>query len=89
MDMESTLTKLPAEYAAIARAGNGTIYAHTPSAATLPANTKGVIEYSPVERPSSEQLWPAPGNDFFLMHKIKHYFDPDTLLNPGRLYGRI
>lgn len=89
MEMESTLTKLPAEYATISRAGNGTIYAHTPSAATLPANSKGVIEYSPAQRPSSEQLWPAPGNDFFLMQKIKHYFDPDTLLNPGRLYGRI
>jgi glycolate oxidase FAD binding subunit len=27
--------------------------------------------------------------DFAMMEKVKHMFDPDRLLNPGRLYGRI
>jgi len=89
MEMQQTLDKLPENYAAIARAGNGLIYAHTPAAALMPANTKGAIEFSPAQRQSPEQLWPTPGNDFPLMQKIKHYFDPDSLLNPGRLYGRI
>lgn len=89
MEMEATLTKLPDTYAAVARAGNGVIYAHAPAAATIPANTKGVIEFSPAQRQPAEHLWPAPGTDFPLMQKIKHYFDPDNLLNPGRLYGRI
>jgi glycolate oxidase FAD binding subunit len=89
MEIEAALTKLPDNYAAVARAGNGLIYAHTPATASLPPNTKGVIEFSPAQRQAPDQLWPSPGNDFPLMQKIKHYFDPDNLLNPGRLYGRI
>ena len=46
-------------------------------------------KFSPAQRQSAEQLWPAPGNDFPLMQKIKTYFDPNALLNPGRLYGRL
>ncbi len=34
-------------------------------------------------------LWPAPGGDFEIMKRIKHMFDPEGLLNSGRLYGRI
>jgi len=89
MEMEANLTSLPSDYASISRAGNGIIYAHTPGQASLPPNTKGVIEFSPAQRQSPDQLWPAPGNDFPLMQQIKHYFDPHALLNPGRLYGRI
>ncbi len=29
------------------------------------------------------------GNDFAMMKKIKEMFDPQGLLNRGRLYGRI
>jgi glycolate oxidase FAD binding subunit len=88
-EMEAALGRLPADSAVVGRAANGVLLAHTPGAATVPAGLKAVIEYSPSQRQGAEQLWPAPGNDFFLMKKIKDYFDPDGLLNPGRLYGRI
>jgi glycolate oxidase FAD binding subunit len=52
---------------AIARAGNGVIYAH-------------YAEHPP----------PVTWNgDFGTMEKVKHMFDPERLLNRGRLYGRI
>jgi glycolate oxidase FAD binding subunit len=89
MEMQGVMEKLPDSYAVVARAGNGVIYAHTPAAATMPAGVAGAIEFSPTQRQAAEQLWPAPGNDFGLMQKIKQYFDPHALLNPGRLYGRI
>ncbi len=38
---------------------------------------------------SKYDLWPQPGNDFAMMKKIKEMFDPQGLLNRGRLYGRI
>lgn len=89
MEMEAAFSKLPEAHAAVARAGNGITYVHTPAAATMPAGIKGIIDFSPAQRQPAEQLWPTPGNDFPLMQKIKHYFDPHGLLNPGRLYGRI
>ncbi len=30
-----------------------------------------------------------PGGDFGMMTKVKEMFDPEGLLNPGRLYGRL
>jgi glycolate oxidase FAD binding subunit len=33
--------------------------------------------------------WNNTGNDFALMQRIKNMFDPQGILNPGRLYGRI
>lgn len=89
MEMESRMTALPAASAAIGRGGNGIIYAHSYASADLPDGAKGLIDFSPSSRPAKERLWPSPGNDFFLMEKIKHQFDPQALLNPGRLYGRI
>jgi glycolate oxidase FAD binding subunit len=48
---------------------------------------KGLIECS---APAGNlNLWPAPGGDFEIMKRIKHMFDPESLLNSGRLYGRI
>ncbi len=52
---------------AIARAGNGVIYAH-------------YSENAPA------QSW---SGDFAMMEKVKLMFDPERLLNRGRLYGRI
>ena len=34
-------------------------------------------------------LWPEPGGDFAIMKKIKHMFDPQGLLNRGRLFHRL
>jgi glycolate oxidase FAD binding subunit len=52
---------------AIARAGNGVIYAHYAESAPAVA-------------------W---NGDFGTMERIKQMFDPERLLNKGRLYGRI
>jgi len=52
---------------AIARAGNGVIYAH------YAENPPPIV-------------W---NGDFAMMEKVKHMFDPERLLNRGRLYGRI
>ncbi len=49
---------------------------------------KGVIEFSSGTA-RTEILWPAAGGDFEIMKRIKNMFDPEGLLNIGRLYGRI
>lgn len=87
MGLEKTAGALPEDMALIGRAGNGVLYAHSPRAARVPAGVKGVVEYGPAGR--GAELWPVEGDDFFLMQKIKKLFDPDALLNRGRLYGRI
>ena len=52
-----------------------------------------VVEFAPPEfrekAAPQYELWPQPGNDFAMMKKIKEMFDPQGLLNRGRLYGRI
>ena len=51
---------------------------------------KSVVEFAPADnRNSGLTLWPSPGDDFAMMEQVKQMFDPDRLLNPGRLYGRI
>jgi FAD/FMN-containing dehydrogenase len=87
--MEGALTTFGEQAVIVARAGSGVSYVHTPELLTLPENRKGVVDFSPNPKPDSSVLWPRPGNDFFLLERIKKLLDPDTLLNPGRLYGRI
>ncbi len=81
----------------LAHAGSGVLrgWFHTGSAAaawvasaTL-AGAKGVVEFSPNSTKSPDALWPAPGGDFEIMKQVKQMFDPNGLLNHGRLYGRI
>ncbi len=88
-DLPAHLSALPASTSIIARAGSGVAYVHSPAGQTLPPQAKGVVDFSPAERPPAATLWPAPGEDFFLMERIKQLLDPHHLLNPGRLYGRI
>jgi FAD/FMN-containing dehydrogenase len=47
---------------------------------------KGVIEFSGDSVRPGLNLWPNPGGDFEIMKQIKHMFDPEGLLNRGRLY---
>lgn len=47
---------------------------------------KGVIEFSADSVKPGLSLWPNPGGDFEIMKQIKHMFDPEGLLNRGRLY---
>ncbi len=82
---------------AVARAGNGVVYAclasPTEAAEWLRGGRapgwKAVVEATSPAGKTSLELWPSPGGDFLLMRKIKHLFDPHNLLNPGRLYGRL
>ena len=87
----------PLAVPAVARAGSGLCYAYfdeTGSAARWLAETVGqgsraVIEFAPEARKPQLELWPAPGNDFEIMRRLKALFDPSNLLNRGRLYHRI
>jgi glycolate oxidase FAD binding subunit len=97
-----TLKDVEAEMAsfggpAIARAASGVCYGYfedVPAAvawrrAAIGRASKAVIEFAPEGSKSTLELWPAPGNDFEIMQRVKNLFDPSNLLNRGRLYGRI
>jgi glycolate oxidase FAD binding subunit len=71
---------------AVARAGSGVCWGYYPNAENL---RPGVIEFAPQSVRESFELWPRPGSDFAMMKKVKQMFDPGSLLNRGRLYGRI
>jgi glycolate oxidase FAD binding subunit len=81
----------------LARAGSGVCYGgfeHAQSAqewmAGAPARgSKCVVEFAGDENRRRMNLWPAPGTDFEVMKRVKEMFDPDGLLNRGRLYRRI
>jgi glycolate oxidase FAD binding subunit len=51
---------------------------------------KGVIEFAGenVDR-GNLNLWPTPGSDFEIMKGVKKMFDPEGLLNRGRLFKLI
>lgn len=54
----------------------------------------GVVEYASHGTRLDQQLWHLPDdaagrNAFALMQKVKQSFDPQGILNRGRLYGRI
>jgi glycolate oxidase FAD binding subunit len=93
-DVGRVLECLPAQ--ALARAGSGVCYGYFERAADLklPAVGTSVVEFAPPDFREKAGLqgaglWPQPGNDFAMMKKIKEMFDPQGLLNRGRLYGRI
>jgi glycolate oxidase FAD binding subunit len=50
---------------------------------------KVVVEFSSESARPNMTLWPEPGGDFAIMKQIKHMFDPQNLLNRGRLYGQL
>jgi len=58
-------------------------------AAAVKRDWNGVVEFSSESAKSGLTLWPQPGNDFAIMKQIKHMFDPNNLLNRGRLYGQL
>lgn len=79
-----------AEGPALARAGTGIVYLYYEDGTkSKVGSNRGVIEFSSEKVKRSLDLWPSPGNDFAVMQKIKHLFDPNSILNRGRLYGRI
>ena len=82
------------ETAGIARAGSGVCYGYfnrAEAGARWIASAerrgwKAVIEFAPDDLRAKLELWPAPGTDFEMMRKIKNMFDPNHLLNRGRLF---
>ncbi|MBL8233768.1 MAG: FAD-binding oxidoreductase [Bryobacterales bacterium] len=89
-DLEACLNRLPGSV--IARAANGVSYAHLASAADAPKaypTGRAVMEFGPEHREPSLVMWPEVDSSFALMEKVKKMFDPDHLLNLGRMYGRI
>jgi glycolate oxidase FAD binding subunit len=82
---------------AVARAASGVCHAYFQdfgeaarfAAETAREHAETVVEFAPESRKEEMPLWPAPGNDLEIMRRIKHMFDPQLLLNRGRLYNRI
>ena len=81
----------------VARAGTGVVYAcfeRAQPAVEWMATAAGrgwqpVIEFAPEAQKSQLDLWPSPGGSLELMKRVKLMFDPDRLLNRGRLYRHI
>jgi glycolate oxidase FAD binding subunit len=81
----------------VARAGSGVCYGHfaDPAGAVRyveDAARRGwpaVIEAAPQAAKAQMPQWPCTGPDFEMMKRVKEMFDPQHLLNRGRLYGRI
>lgn len=81
----------------LARAGTGVSYAYfsrSDAAVKWLNSPRGkqwpsVIEFSSEADKERIDLWPSPGSDFAMMKKVKQLFDPNNLLNHGRLYRRI
>ena len=93
-DVGRVLESLPAQ--AVARAGSGVCYGYFEQSGDLryPPVGTSVVEFAPPDFREKAglngiDLWPRPGSDFAMMKKIKDMFDPQGLLNRGRLYGRI
>jgi FAD/FMN-containing dehydrogenase len=94
-ELQSLMESFPGS--AVARAGSGVCYGYferfEPAAGwLLQAARKGwkaVLEYSPEQWKHDVDLWPAPGKDIEIMRRVKKLFDPENLLNRGRLYRRI
>jgi FAD/FMN-containing dehydrogenase len=85
------------ETAAIARAGSGVCYAYFTRvdaavrwlAIATRRGWRAIIEFAPDEQRARLDLWPAPGTELEMMKKIKNMFDPNHLLNRGRLFRII
>jgi len=89
-EVGSVMEALPAP--ALARAGTGVCYGYYAKATDFSRAgvlNRAVVEFAPQGFRETFDLWPSPGSDFAMMKKIKNMLDPGSLLNRGRLYGRI
>lgn len=86
----------------LCRAGSGVSYCYLDSWQDAEKIMKSVrergwqvhVEFAPDEVKETKELWPLPESSaslesFAMMKKVKQMFDPNHLLNRGRLYGRI
>ncbi|MBL8212536.1 MAG: FAD-binding oxidoreductase [Bryobacterales bacterium] len=89
-ELAAAMEKAPG--AVLARAANGVMYVHADSLVQAgPALGLGraVVEYVPSTPVAGADLWPKLDSGFPIMQRIKEMFDPQHLLNRGRLHGRI
>lgn len=85
------------DVAVVARAATGVSYAFFADGAAAAGaareaarrGRRAIVEWAPPGAPADFEQWPNPGNDFFIMERLKQMFDPNRLLNCGRLYGRL
>jgi glycolate oxidase FAD binding subunit len=86
----------------ISRAGSGITYIYLSSwqgvspfwKAAAQRGWSAVVDFAPDSVRSTNELWhlsssTANAEGFAMMKKVKQMFDPQNLLNRGRLYGRI
>ena len=79
---------------AVARAASGVCYGYFERceaaaawmAGAVQRGWKTVVEFAPQDWRKTADLWPSPGGDLELMRKVKKLFDPESVLNRGRLY---
>jgi glycolate oxidase FAD binding subunit len=93
-EVEGAMASFPGP--AVARAGSGVCYGYFERAEDAakwlagPGRRAGaVLEFSPDPWKRTAELWPVPGGDLELMRRVKKLFDPQDLLNRGRLYRCI
>ena len=88
-DVTAVLNSTP--HPVVSRAGNGVSWLHFPDTAAADEwaeraskhNWRYVFEYG-IQRDSA-----SFAADFTMLGKIKDLFDPQHILNPGRMYGRL
>ncbi|MCW5965929.1 MAG: FAD-binding protein [Bryobacterales bacterium] len=81
----------------VARAASGVVFAGYRDTDTAMdtlqyLETQGrrvVVLQAPQLTREQRTLWVGPQTDLPMMRKLKDYFDPQRMVNPGRLYGRI
>lgn len=81
----------------LARAATGTAYAYFEDwreagpwiADATSRGWRAAVEFTTEDAKRQLDLWPCAGDDVELMRRLKHMFDPQALMNRGRLYGRI
>ena len=67
---------------AIARAGSGVLYGYQASPPLPDVRGAGKIRHR-VTAPPRIDRWPFPGQDFPLMQRVKHMFDPQAVIESG------
>jgi len=101
-DMAVAWRELKDENITVGRFLNGVTWTFEPEASRAPALLAGwtrrgwqaVVAYASHEFRMGQTLWhipedPAARNAFEAMERVKRLFDPQQILNRGRLYGRI
>lgn len=93
----SKIFQAAGERATLARAAAGVGYIYCAGAedaaaclgAARGSELNAVVEHAPVDRRDGLECWAEPGSEIEIMRLIKQRFDPNLLLNRGRLFDRI